>query len=101
MGKRNPGYYTPNQGSQADRIHRALAAINAANSNRGATAEEIAERSAETRTRVRHEMSWGKQRRKHYEDLAVIDQREVSGAQRHWHTDRYDPDRVHVRGTKG
>ena len=59
MAKTTPGYYTPIHGMDPEKIHRALAALNAENGNQGATAEEVAGRSGVELDKVRKEMQWG------------------------------------------
>jgi hypothetical protein len=88
MGKKNPGYYTPIRGMDPEKIHRALAAINAENGNQGTTVEEIARRSRVPLTKVRKEMQWGKNGNAGY---MVIEPLVVGGKTLYRHTDRYDP----------
>jgi hypothetical protein len=83
VGKKK-GYYTPQHGKRPEKIHRALAAINKHNGNKGATPEEIAKKSGVALTDVRREMSWG---RKGNAGNMVI--RKIKGG--YVHTKSYDP----------
>jgi hypothetical protein len=88
MRNQELGYYTPRAGGQPEKIHRALAAINSENRDKGATAEAIAQLSGVALAKVREEMSWGKHGNGGF---MVIERLNIDGEVRFRHTDRYRP----------
>lgn len=88
MRNQELGYYTPRRGGRPEKIHRALADINAANGFKGATANAVAERSGVALHVVQDEMRWGKRGNGGF---AVIEPLSMDGDTGYRHTDRYRP----------
>jgi hypothetical protein len=80
--------YRPRPGSDAERIHQALAVINSGNRQRGATLEQIAEESGVPLSQVRKEMQWGQ---KGNTGSMVIERFKVRSETRYRHTATYSP----------